>query len=86
MLKRVKSGTDFTPVEKKVYSFDVNDDLREDIRKNISDQVNVELTGYRVRIAQKALPAGYYQIGMVYFDKTGRTRVMNWEEKAISVG
>ena len=86
VLKRVKSGTDFTPVEKKVYSFDVNDDLREDIRKNISDQVNVELTGYRVRIAQKALPAGYYQIGMVYFDKTGRTRVMNWEEKAISVG
>lgn len=85
LLRRVKSSSDLTPVDPCIYSFKVHDMLREDVEKNLKDQLSVEITGYRSRIEDGVLPKGTYQAGMLYRDMTSRTKVMNWGTKTMDV-
>lgn len=85
LLRRVNSPNDLTPIDSRVYSFNVHDMLREDVEKNLRDQTGVEITGYRLRIEDNVLPKGIYQAGMLYKDMTSRTRVMNWGTKTMEV-
>ena len=66
------------PVGAKVYSFPVYTWYRPDIKVRLQDQVNVDLTGFKVRIEKNLLPPGYYQIGMLAADKTSRLKLINW--------
>ncbi len=73
------------PVGPKVYSFTPYVWYRPDIRVRLADQVNVDLTGYKLRIRKGDLPPGYYQIGMLAVDKTSRTKLINWVPNIIKI-
>ena len=76
LVERFEDGAG--PAGPKVYSFSPYIWYRPDIRVRLSDQVNVDLTGYKLRIDKGVLPPGYYQIGMLATDRTGRTKLINW--------
>ncbi|MBR1670264.1 MAG: glycosyltransferase [Butyrivibrio sp.] len=76
LVERYENGAG--PAGPKVYSFSPYVWYRPDIRVRLSDQVNVDLTGYKLRIEKGVLPPGYYQIGMLAIDKTSRTKLINW--------
>lgn len=66
------------PSSDDIYVMNVDDCYREDIRNNLKGQVNVELTGFRVRIGKNELTKGRYQIGIVVSDRTSRQKIVNW--------
>ena len=76
LVERYENGAG--PVGPKVYSFPIYTWYRPDIRVRLQDQVNVDLTGYKVKIEKGVLPSGYYQIGMLATDKTSRLKLVNW--------
>ncbi len=73
------------PVGPKIYSFNPYISYRPDIRVRLSDQVNVDLTGYKLRIDKGVLPPGYYQIGVLAIDKTSRLKLINWVPNILRV-
>ena len=73
-----KNEPDARIVDTKLYSFNVYDWYRPDIKVKLTDQVNVDLTGFKVRIRKGDLPVGYYQMGVVAIDRTSRLRLINW--------
>ncbi len=86
LLRQVERREDGAgPVGTKVYSFTPYIVYRPDIRVRLTDQINVELTGYKVRIDKKALPAGYYQVGMLAVDKTSRLKLVNWVPNVLRI-
>ena len=76
LVERFEDGAG--PVGSKVYSFPIYTWYRPDIRVRLQDQVNVDLTGYKLRIKKGDLTPGFYQIGMLAVDKTGRNKLINW--------
>ncbi len=82
-VERNESGAG--PVNNKVYSFPIYTWYRPDIRVRLQDQVNVDLTGYKVKIKNNVLEPGYYQIGMQATDKTSRLKLVNWVPNILNV-
>ncbi len=82
-VERFESGAG--PVGPKVYSFEPYVWYRPDIKVRLSDQKNVDLTGYKLRIEKGLLPPGYYQIGMLAIDRTSRTKLINWVPNIIKI-
>ena len=80
VLRQIEKSPDGSvgPVGPKVFSFTPYVWYRPDIRVRLGDQVNVDLTGYKLRIDKNTLPPGYYQIGMLAIDKTSRLKLVNW--------
>jgi GT2 family glycosyltransferase len=76
LVERFEDGAG--PVGPKVYSFAPYVWYRPDIKVRLQDQVNVDLTGFKLRIEKGLLPPGYYQIGMLAIDKTSRLKLINW--------
>ena len=76
MVERSESGAG--PVSERIYSLPIYTWYRPDIRVRLQDQVNVDLTGYKVKIKKGVLEPGYYQIGMLATDKTSRLKLVNW--------
>jgi len=86
LLRKVERFEDGAgPVGPKVYSFDTYIWYRPDIRVRLGDQVNVDLTGYKLRIEKGLLPPGYYQIGMLAIDRTSRLKLINWVPNILNV-
>ena len=86
LLRKVERFEDGAgPVGPKVYSFDPYIGYRPDIKLRLNDQVNVDLTGYKLRIAKGLLPPGYYQIGMLAIDRTSRLKLVNWVPNILNV-
>ncbi|MCR5671166.1 MAG: glycosyltransferase [Butyrivibrio sp.] len=83
LVERYENGAG--PVGPKVYSFDPYVWYRPDIRVRLQDQVNVDLTGYKLRIEKGVLPPGYYQIGMLAVDKTSRLKLINWVPNVLKI-
>ncbi len=73
------------PTSKVIYSMPVYTWYRPDIRLRLQDQIDVDLTGYKVRIATGKLKPGVYQIGMVALDQTGSLKLINWVPNLIKV-
>ena len=69
----------------RVYSVKVLREVREDIKKNLKDQLNVDLTGYTAKITADALPSGHYRFGMFMKDKTSSLRIYNWSNWTIDI-
>lgn len=69
----------------KVYGVEVNIEYRPDIRNNLKDQVNVDLTGYTAKIYKDSLPKGNYQFGMYMKDNTSSLRLHNWSNWTITI-
>ena len=86
LLRKVERFEDGAgPSGPKVYSFDPYIWYRPDIRVRLSDQVNVDLTGYKLRIEKGLLPVGYYQVGMLAIDRTSRLKLVNWVPNILNV-
>ena len=73
------------PADQKVYCLPIYTWYRPDIRIRLQDQENVDLTGYKVKIKKGDLAPGYYQIGMLAADKTGRLKLTNWVPNILNV-
>lgn len=58
---------------------------RPDIGNALADQLNVDLTGFAVKIKDDAVPPGTYLIGMMVKDRCSRQRIVNWSEKSIVI-
>ncbi|MCR5101596.1 MAG: glycosyltransferase [Butyrivibrio sp.] len=80
-----KAEASSNPVSERIYSFPVYDWYRPDIKVRLSDQVNVDLTGYKVRIRKGDLPVGYYQLGILAIDKTSTLKLINWVPNIMSI-
>lgn len=51
---------------------------RQDIKNNLSNQLNVDLTGFAAKVKMEDLPKGEYRFGMLMEDRTSRQRLVNW--------
>ena len=87
VLRQIRKEPDGSvgPTGPKVYSFTPYVWYRPDIRVRLNDQVNVDLTGYKLRIDKNTLPPGYYQIGMLAIDKTSRLKLINWVPNVLKI-
>ncbi len=72
--------------DQKVWMIAVEDCYRKDIRDNLKDQLNVDLTGFTAKLRRKAIPAGVYQFGMLVEDRCSRQRLVNWSNWVLEVG
>lgn len=70
LLQNKKSG--------EIICIPVEDEYREDIKKNVSDQFNVDLTGFAARVRTEDIPEGSYRLGMLAEDKCSRQKLVNW--------
>ena len=70
LLQNLKNG--------EIWRIPVDGRYREDIRNNLSDQLNVDLTGYAAKVSKEDLPAGTYRFGMLYEDRCSRQKLLNW--------
>ncbi len=69
-----------------IYKLNINEIYRKDVDDNLEDQINTELTGFGVHIADDAVPEGIYDIGMAAYDRTGRLKLINWSDLKFYVG
>ena len=68
-----------------IYGIEVNVELRPDIKANLSDQINVDLTGYTAKMRADAVPKGNYQFGMYMKDRTSTQKLYNWSNWTLEV-
>lgn len=77
LLKNEKNG--------KVWMIPVDDRYRQDIKKNLKDQKNVDLTGFAAKLRKTAVPAGTYRFGMLAEDECSRQRLVNWSNWVLEI-
>lgn len=70
---------------RKVWALPVENQRRPDIREQLKDQINVDLTGFAVKLHRTELPPGVYQLGMLAKDKCSRQRLVNWSNWTIEI-
>jgi len=68
-----------------IFSITVDRRYRQDIKKNLTDQLNVDLTGFAAKVQAGILPAGSYQFGMLAEDQCSRLRLVNWSNWTLEV-
>lgn len=68
-----------------VWSIPVENRYRQDIRNNLKDQVNVELTGFAAKIQSGSIPTGIYRFGMMAEDMCSRQKLVNWSSWVLEV-
>jgi len=79
------AGKDEKMSQPVIYSISIVKKYREDIKANLKDQVNVDLTGYAAKLKPGAVPAGKYQFGMLAKDACSRVRLVNWSSWTIEI-
>lgn len=77
LLKHQKSGD--------IYAISVEDRYRQDIKNNLKDQINVDLTGFAAKMRKKEIPEGVYQFGMLAEDKCSRLKLVNWSSWVLEI-
>lgn len=61
-----------------ILSVPVENRYRQDIKNNLKDQMNVELTGFAAKVQNGEIPAGTYRFGMLAEDMCSRQKLVNW--------
>lgn len=51
---------------------------RQDIKNNLSNQINVDLTGFVAKVKMSSIPKGSYRFGMLVEDRCSRQKLVNW--------
>lgn len=77
LLKDKKSGV--------IFEIFVDERYRSDIKNNLSDQLNVDLTGFVSKVKINVLPEGNYQFGMLAQDRCSRLKLVNWSSWTLEV-
>lgn len=70
---------------KQVLYIAVQDKYRPDIRKNLADQLNVDLTGFAGKVRLEDIPDGEYRFGMLEEDRCSRQKLVNWSSWVLQV-
>lgn len=61
-----------------VICISTEDEYRPDIKKNVNDQLNADLTGFAARVRIEDIPEGNYRLGMLAEDRCSRQKLVNW--------
>lgn len=69
----------------KVYGISIDQRFRPDIKNNLSDQLNVDLTGFAAKMKCDKIPEGSYQFGMLAVDRCSRQRLINWSSWTLEI-
>ena len=69
-----------------VWAISVDNRYRQDIKNNLQDQLNVDLTGFAAKLRSNSIPAGIYQFGMLAEDTCSRQRLVNWSSWVLEIG
>lgn len=59
--------------------------IRGDVEQNLSDQINVGMSGFRAKISKEDLAAGRYRIGVMMKDKCSRQKLFVWTNRYLEV-
>lgn len=70
---------------KSVWAIPVEDRYRQDIKNNLKDQLNVDLTGFAAKMRREDIPEGIYQFGMLAEDKCSRQKLVNWSNWVLEI-
>lgn len=68
-----------------VLSIPIENRCRPDIKNNLKDQVNVDLTGFAVKVPDGRIPAGTYRFGIMAEDMCSRQKLVNWSSWVLEV-
>lgn len=68
-----------------IFEIFVDERYRNDIKNNLSDQLNVDLTGFVAKVKMNAIPEGSYQFGMLAQDRCSRLKLVNWSSWTLEV-
>lgn len=69
----------------RIWSLAIENRYRKDIKDNLKDQMNVELTGFVARMRWGKIPAGVYQLGMLAEDACSTQKLVNWSNWVLEV-
>ena len=65
------------------YKLPFKGSIRTDVALNVSDQVNVERSGFSLFIKEGLLPQGTYRIGVLFENVIARERIYNFTNNLI---
>lgn len=68
-----------------VFAIPIDNRYRQDIKNNLNDQLNVDLTGFAAKLRSDKLPEGSYQFGMLAEDACSRQKLVNWSNWVLEV-
>ena len=68
-----------------IFEILVDERCRKDIKNNLSDQLNVDLTGFAAKVKMDVLPEGSYQFGILAKDRCSRLKLVNWSSWTLEV-
>lgn len=68
-----------------IFEILVDERYRKDIKDNLNDQLNVDLTGFAAKVKMNVLPKGNYQFGMLAQDRCSRLKLVNWSSWTLEV-
>ena len=66
---------------KRVLRIPLDERYRPDIKNNLKDQLNVDLTGFAAKVPLGSVPKGNYRFGMLVEDRCSRQKLVgysNW--------
>lgn len=69
----------------KLIKIPVDDRYRQDIKDNLKDQLNVDLTGFAAKVQMEKIPKGTYRFGMLVQDKCSRQQLVNFSSWVLEV-
>lgn len=64
-----------------IYAVSLDPTYRPDLEENLSDQLNVALSGFWIRLDKDALPEGLYRIGCAVKRTVGRICLISWSNR-----
>lgn len=70
---------------KQVWAIQLESRYRKDIKNNLKDQLNVDLTGFAAKMRRDELPSGVYQFGMLAEDRCSRQKLINWSSWVLEI-
>lgn len=68
-----------------IWMIEVDNRYRKDIKDNLKDQLNVDLTGFAAKMRREEIPDGVYQFGMLAEDRCSRQKLVNWSNWVLEV-
>jgi len=69
-----------------VLKIPLDERYRPDIRNNLKDQLNVDLTGFAAKVSLDSIPKGNYRFGMLAEDLCSRQKLVNYSSWVLQAG
>lgn len=69
-----------------VLQIEAEERCRPDIRNNLKDQKNVDLTGFAAKVRLNEIPEGSYRFGMLAQDRCSRQKLVAWSSWVLQAG